>query len=374
MQTFEIDLLLEASSGGAARHVLDLFQLLDSRGWPVKLLVSPLRIDDISRSQIEGIEREKILLIPMRRSPHWTDVTAFITLRDYLLKAGGRHLIHAHSTKAGIIGAALSRYAHASIFTPHAYRGMDPTLSPWKAASLRAAESSFSRQFDVVIGVSQAECEYAIKLGIQPSRIRWVPNGVDSERIAFIAEGAKRSKKGPPVIGFVGRMTHQKNPALFLDAFSIILGKVTTATALVVGDGPLLEDMKSYAGARGIGDRIVWAGGASAIEEFGKMDVLVHTSGYESLPYILMEAMAASIPIVSIRNAGSSSLFDDSVSEYLVANNSAAELADRAVLFLSQSAASASLAETALKVVQRLSKDAMVDRIVEEYEALEMRN
>jgi len=140
---------------------------------------------------------------------------------------------------------------------------------------------------------------------------------------------------------------------------------------LIVGDGPLLEDMKSYAHAKGIGERIVWAGGVSAIEQFAKMDVLVHTSIYESLPYILMEAMAASVPIVSTRNDGSTSLFDSSVPAYLVASNSAAELADRTVYFLSKRSVSASLTEVAFKVVEKLSKSAMVDRIIEEYDALD---
>lgn len=371
MQTLEIDLLLEASSGGAARHVLDLFQQLDSRSWPVKLFVSPLRIDDISRPQIESIPKEKVFYLPMRRSPHWTDLQAFVTLREYLRKSSVRHLIHAHSTKAGIVGAALSRYAHGSVFTPHAYRGMDPTLGAWKKASLHTVEKALSRQFDVIIGVSQEECEYATKLGIPSSRVRWIPNGVDSSIIASIAQKSRMSKQDAPVIGFVGRMAHQKNPVLFLDTFSQILRTVTKATALIVGDGPLLETMKSYARAKGIGERIVWAGGISAIEQLGKMDVLVHTSRYESLPYILMEAMAASVPIVSIRNDGSSSLFDSSVPAYLVASNSATELADRVVYFLSQRAVSASLTEVAFKVVEKLSKSAMVDRIIEEYEALD---
>jgi glycosyltransferase involved in cell wall biosynthesis len=370
MEINEIDLLLEAASGGACRHTLDLYQHLEMRGWPVKLLLSPLRIDEVSRGEIERIPRDKIMFLPLKRSPHWTDIPAIVKLRRYFKSSGKRHLIHAHSTKAGILGAVLSRYTCGNVFTPHAYRGTDPTLRGWKSALVRSAERCFSQPYDVIIGVSEAECAYARGLGVPSSKLQLIPLGIDSTLIASVARKCKESKGNTLVIGFVGRMTYQKNPALFLDAFSIISRALTKATALLVGDGPLLDEMKSYARTLGISDRIVWAGGVSAIEQLGTMDLLIHTSRYESFGYILLEAAAASLPIVAVENDGSRAIFQERLPGYLVPSGTASDLAQRAIMFLSDSEKVCCSTECAVRIAQELSIDTMVDKITNEYEAI----
>lgn len=370
METDEIDLLLEAASGGAWRHTLDLFQNLELRGWPVKLILSPLRIDEISRVEVERLPPEKIMFLTLKRYPDWTDLSAIVRLRRYFNSSGKRHLIHAQSTKAGILGAALSRYTHGSIFTPHAYRGMDPTLCGWKSATIRAAERCISAPYDVIVGVSEAECVYARDLGVPSAKLRFIPNGIDSISIASAALKCKQSRKGALVIGFAGRMTYQKDPALFLDAFSLISKTLTEATALLVGDGPLLDEMKSYASRLGISDRIVWAGGVKLIDRLGAIDILIHTSRYESLPYVLLEAAAASIPIVAVANDGSRAILKDRLPDCLVSSGTACDLAKRAVMFLADSNKTRCLTECGVRIVRGLSIDTMVNKIANEYEAI----
>jgi glycosyltransferase involved in cell wall biosynthesis len=165
-------------------------------------------------------------------------------------------------------------------------------------------------------------------------------------------------------------MTYQKNPALFLDAFAIISKTLTDSSALVVGDGPLLGEMKAYAHKLGISERIIWAGAVSTIEWLGAMDMLIHTSRYESLPYILLEAAAAAIPIVAVANDGSHSIFHETIPEYVVSNGTAGNLAKRAITLLSNYEAVRHLTECGTRIAQELSIDTMVNKIIDEYEGL----
>jgi glycosyltransferase involved in cell wall biosynthesis len=337
----EVDLLLETGGGGSARHVLDLYAGLRKLGWNAHLILSMRRADRAFSAEVAAIPGEHVTYIDMRRSPHLSDISAIAALRRRLAGSGKRHLLHAHSTKAGMLGWALGDAAAGKVFTPHAYRGMDPSLKWYKGGGIRRAETIFSRGYDKIIAVSRDEEKYIASLGVAGERILYVPNGVDVEAIRkrIAGGGLSGKERSAPVIGFVGRLAYQKNPMQFLEAFKTVVERGVAARAMVVGDGPLRAGLMEAAAGHNLSHLIEWRGETPAVDELGRVDVAVHTSRYESFPYTLLEAAAAQVPIVAVENSGSQAILGELLPEAIIPRATPAAVADAIIELLQNGAA-----------------------------------
>lgn len=364
MRPLRVDIVLETGGGGSGRHVLDLFDGLIRRGHDARLVLSMLRADTAFAEEVARLPRERVIELPMRRAVGPGDVTAALALRRI---TRGRDLVHAHSTKAGIVGALASPGGPPRVLTPHAYRGMDETLAPWKAAAVRVAERALSAPYRRIIAVSPNELDYARdQLGIAPSRLVYVPNGID------VAKWAALARPRPPVgapytIGFVGRLAGQKNPLAFVEVLAGLVAAGEPVTARLVGDGPLREDIRALAAERGVARLIDHRGWVRGPETLEGIDVLVHTSHYESLPYGLLEAMAAGVLITPVANAGTRLLLSE-VYPDLPAPTDTAALTRQIIRLRHDADYAAAVAEASARVVANYSLDAMVDAIVALYQ------
>lgn len=364
MSPLRIDLVLESGGGGSGRHVLDLFEGLIRRGHDARLILSMLRADGSFSEEVAGLPADRVIDLPMHRSVGPGDLAAALALRGI---CRGRDLIHAHSTKAGIVGALASPGGPPMVLTPHAYRGMDETLASWKAAAIRAAERSFSAPYRRIIAVSPNELEYARdKLGLTPSRLTYIPNGINVATWAALAR-PRPPAAAPYVIGFVGRLAGQKNPLAFVEVLANLVTAGEPVTAKIVGDGPLLDEIKALAAERGVADRIDCRGWVRGLETLDGIDVLVHTSHYESLPYGLLEAMAAAVPIAAAANAGTELLLSQ-VYPTLPSPNDSEALTQQVLRLRHDTGYAFAAAEASSRVVAAYSLDAMVETVIALYE------
>lgn len=306
MTRTKVNLVLECGGGGAARHVLDLYHALKARGWSVRLVVSLARADRLFIEELRQVRPLDVARIDVKRYPHPSDLFALRELRHLTNPAGGFSIVHAHSTKAGMLARGLRGERVATLFTPHAFRGMDPEVSGLRRLALRQAERMIASTYDRVIAVSRAEFDYARALGLRAESLRHIPNGLDVQALLDQQPSAARRPPGPPyLIGFVGRLVHQKNPEAFLRIFGQLLQRGLDARAVVIGDGPRQPELERMCRAAGIADHVQFRGAINAAPLLGELDVLLHTSRYESLPYVLLEALGARVPVVAVDNAGS---------------------------------------------------------------------
>ncbi len=364
MRSLRVDLVLESGGGGSGRHVLDLFDGLLRRGHDARLVLSMLRADSAFAEEVATLPPDRVIDLPMRRSVGPGDLGAGLALRRI---SSGRDLIHAHSTKAGIVGAIASPGGLPMVLTPHAYRGMDDTLAGWKAAAIGLAERTLSAPYRRIIAVSPNELDYARdRLGIAPARLTYIPNGIDVAKWAALAM-PKPPAGAPYTIGFVGRLADQKNPLAFVEVLACLVGAGEPVKATIVGDGPLLGDVKSLAADRDVAHRINFRGWVRGPETLEGIDVLVHTSNYESLPYGLLEAMAAGVPIAPVANAGTRLLLSG-VYPNLPSPNAAEALAEQILRLRHDVRYATATAEASARVVAGYSLDSMVDAIVDLYE------
>ena len=165
------------------------------------------------------------------------------------------------------------------------FRWIQPLTVPiWKGAAGTTAVSSF------VAGL--AEKAY----GILPKIIL---NGME------LPAPPALDPHEPTRLLMVGRMSVQKNPLLAVQALGLL--KDLSWHCTMIGDGPLLSDVKSEAARLGLEDRIDFQGWASAEEvsvAMGKSDMLLIPSLSEGLPMVAVEAMAHGLAIVGSRIGG----------------------------------------------------------------------
>ncbi len=366
----KVYLLLETGGGGAGRHVLDLYNGLTANGWNVHLLLSTSRMDAAFTKEIAALPQETITRFELHRSPHLSDIQVIRRLRRIVRQEKCAVILHAHSTKAGLVAWAVRGRTACRIFTPHAYPCMDPGRSRRQVPLLRCVEKLFSKPFEGIIAVSEDEQKYTATLGICPDRIHQISNGVDADSVRrqAVAGYVPRRGKGP-VLGFLGRLVEQKNPTLFVETLADMVQRGHDATALVVGDGPLRATMQQAAESLGVNGRIRWMGAVPGLPQLQNMDVMLHTSISESLPYSLLEAVAAGVPVVATSNPGSRGVFAELLPELLVPCGTPQGLVDTIVAVLHDDALRENIRERYPLISERYSTRDMVRKTAEVYQS-----
>jgi glycosyltransferase involved in cell wall biosynthesis len=129
-------------------------------------------------------------------------------------------------------------------------------------------------------------------------RLRYIPNGVDCARFAKTADWEFAAGQGiardAPIVGAVGGLRVEKNLPRLLEAFSIVVAKAP-AQLVIVGDGPLMRELKDITAARGLSGHVTFTGATPTPERFLPLfSVFALSSDTEQMPLSILEAMAAS--------------------------------------------------------------------------------
>jgi glycosyltransferase involved in cell wall biosynthesis len=156
------------------------------------------------------------------------------------------------------------------------------------------------------------------------SKLHIVHCGVDPSRYA-----PQPAKAGLQAL-FVGRLAGVKGVPILIDAMARLADKHPDLTLRLVGDGPDRKALETDVARRGLQDRIVFLGyrsQAEVAEDLSQTDVFVLPSFAEGVPVVLMEAMAAQVPVLTTRIAGVPELVEDGVSGHLVSPGDVAAFA-----------------------------------------------
>lgn len=156
-------------------------------------------------------------------------------------------------------------------------------------------------QADHVVAVSQALAEKAVELGANRDTIHVVPNGVDSELFRPAEKVHCRILLSLPqdrhIVLFVGRLVDIKDPLTILDALA---GMDQSATLVMVGDGPLREDIQRRAASLGLAGRLIMAGDQPLAQVplyMASADCLCLASRAEGSPNVVREALCCGLPV-----------------------------------------------------------------------------
>lgn len=255
--------------------------------------VRPIRIDKLSR---------RISFLADLKS-WWRLIRIFRRERPVIL--------HTHTAKAGTLGRLAAMVTGVPVrvhtFHGHVFSGY---FSFVLTRVFLAIERFLARHTDCIIAISDSQRnELVATYKIAPARkVVTIPLGFDLERFLRIdidgREGSIRAAAGchgnATLVGWIGRMTAIKDPALFLESAARIHAALPSAQFVMVGDGDLRQDCEARIRREGIDGRVALAGWKrDLISVYADLDLLLLTSINEGTPLALLEAMASGRPFVA---------------------------------------------------------------------------
>ena len=299
--------ILEATEGGTREHFRQISTYPDRDRFELTFVVSPLRepsfAQDVAKMRALGHE---VVLIPMRRAVRpLADTVACLRILRFLARRRF-DIVHTHSSKAGILGRVAAWLAGVPvvIHTPHVLPFEQRT--GWLARGIyRWAELLAGRLSTRLVALSAYEKRLMIRTGIaRPWQVQIIHNGVElREPMSASARRAKRRELSLSpdafVVGCVGRLVEQKGHVHLIRAARQVVDGVPNAVFLIAGDGPLRGELCAEAARLGLADRIRFLGQREDVPELMEVfDVFGLPSLWEAMPYTILEAMAAGLPVV----------------------------------------------------------------------------
>ncbi len=229
-----------------------------------------------------------------------------------LMRRARPHIVHASSSKAGVLGRVAAWLAGVPIrvFTVH---GWAFTASQgFEARLYRLAERAVRLLTTTTICVSESERAAGIEARTcDAARSVVIRTGIDGT-----SRPRARPADGVPVIVSVGRLQAPKDITTLLRALALVRG---TYNALVVGDGPELRTVKEERRRLGLGEVVRLAGERDDVPAIlASSHVFVLSSRSEALPVSILEAMAAGLPVVASQVGGVPELVVDGQTGLLV--------------------------------------------------------
>ncbi len=287
-------------------------------------------------------------------------------------------VVHTHGYRADVVaGTTARRLGLPTVTTAHGRTG-----GGWKNRFYEWLQRRARRAFDAVVAVSGRMEEALRGEGIDAGRLHrvrnaWRPPGgllgraEARQALGLEADGA--------VVGWVGRLSREKGPDVLVEAIAALEEAVGEGglppprepfRVAVLGEGPLLPELRARAGALGVEARIRWLGRVEdADRHFRAFDAFALSSRTEGTPMALFEAMEAGVPVVATRVGGVPEVVSDEEA-VLVPPDDPAALARALASLLADPAAAAARAERARRVLrERFGPEAWVRRYDAVYEA-----
>jgi glycosyltransferase involved in cell wall biosynthesis len=241
-------------------------------------------------------------------------------------KAKSIDILHSHGYKGNILAGLIPKFVRKLplICTVHGWTNTSPmsklALYEWLDRRLQCYK-------DAVVAVNKLLLEdtrlttakisadrlFVVNNGIDPDPE--VGNAADTEEHLRIRDFTREGF----IIGAIGRLSREKAYAHLLEATALLHNDGHNVRLVLVGDGPLYDELNQKAAALGIADIVLFAGYLANASQFLRyFNVLAISSLSEGLPITLLEAMRARIPVVSTRVGGIADVISDGKSGLLV--------------------------------------------------------
>ncbi len=293
--------------GGAQKYVRELAESLNPQKFQVKVLMG-------------GKNGLRFLSNSIR--PYFLFVNDLLALLElvFIFRREKPDIIHLNSSKAGVIGAMAAKFAGVPrvIFTAHGWVFNPSNRLSWLRRRFYVLLHKIAARFqDAIISVSDYDSQLAIQNRIaQPEKLVTVYNGIAPINFIGRSEARRVLKKitGAPVdeksvwIGSVGRLVVEKDYGTFLEAAALL----PNANFFIIGSGYELLKLRARIKKLGLGNRCFIAEKLAPAAPYLKaFDVFLLTSIKEGLPYTMLEAMAADVPIIVTRVGGMTEIVQD---------------------------------------------------------------
>ncbi len=361
--------VLRAPVGGLFRHVCDLALEQTARGHQVGVIADRTTGGERAESALAALAAKLALgvsRIPMSRHAGFSDFAAvrYVASHARQLKAA---VVHGHGAKGGAY-ARLGNHPALRVYTPHGGSLHFSRANPIGFVYL-SVEAMLLKKTDLALFESEyAKTAFEEKIGAPSGVSAVVHNGVRPEEF----EPAQPAPDAADVL-FVGELRKLKGVDVLIEALSLLHSRGETLSAVIVGDGPDREAFMALAKSRNLDRQVKFSGAMPARSAFAKGKLLAVPSRAESLPYIVLEAIAAGLPVIASKVGGIPEIFGSDANA-LVMPGDAQALAD-AIHAQRQMGTSAQSGHLRTRVSELFTVSAMTGGVLAAYErALGARN
>jgi len=308
--------VLRAPVGGLFRHVCDRALEQTARGHAVGVIADKTSGGDAAERTLSALTNKLhfgVSRIPMSRHAGPSDLAAisYVATHARQLQAA---VVHGHGAKGGAF-ARLSGGSALRVYTPHGGSLHFSRANPVGFAYL-SAEKILLKKTDLALFESEyAKTVFERKIGT-PGTSAVVHNGLRPEEFEPVKPEASTAD-----IVFVGELRKLKGVDVLIEAIALLKNRGKTLRAIIAGDGPDRAAFVSLAKERGLENAVEFPGAVPARNAFAKGRMLVAPSRAESLPYILLEAIAADMPVITTNVGGIPEIFGPDAAALLPAGN-----------------------------------------------------
>jgi glycosyltransferase involved in cell wall biosynthesis len=356
---------VRAPVGGIFRHILDLANGQADRGHHVGIIADSLTGGERAEAALKEIApRLKLGVhrLAIHREPFPTDILVWAHFM-LLIRRLKPDVLHGHGAKAGVF----IRMRHRSknnirVYTPHG-GSLHYPLNTLKGAFYSRLERVLMNSTDLFLFESAfARNTYQRTIGIPKGLVRCVFNGVTADEFDPIAKASDATD-----VVYVGEFRHIKGADLLIDAVARLRADGKPVTLTLAGDGEELAALRVRVQKLGLTEAVRFIGHVKARYGFSKGSVLVVPSRGDSMPYVVIEAAAAGIPMVAANVGGIPEIFG-SHADALFAPNIVGAMADAIETALDDPDAALVRAKSLReRVLIHFSQKAMVEGVLAGY-------
>lgn len=285
-------------------------------------------------------------------------------------------LIHSHCQFGDVAAILIARRLHPKAMLRTVHNEKEWPKRPWRRWLL--TDAVYPLFFQQEVGVSQRvrdNLRHRLTARLLGRESLCIYNAIDLNRFrSSKAQGMREKKRQElrlpleePMVITVGRLTRQKGYVFLLQAASIVLQEIPSIRFVIVGEGELEEELRSTAEELGIEHAILFTGSRQDVEALlHAADLFVSSSLWEGLPTVILESMAAKLPVVATDVSGTRELVQDRDTGILVSPGNSQALARAIAGVLQQREHVTKMTETAYRRVREFS----IASVARQYEGI----
>jgi len=357
---------VRAPVGGIVRHILDLANGQADRGHHVGIVADRLtggERADAALAEIAPRLKLGVRRVAIHRQPHPADFLVWARFMHLIWRLKP-DIVHGHGAKAGaFVRMRGSSRRSIRVYTPHG-GSLHYPRETWKGAFYSRLERVLMNNTDLFLFESAfARNTYQRMIGTPKKElVRCVFNGVTAEEFEPVVPASDATD-----LVYVGEFRHIKGADLLIDAVAQLRAHGKAITLTLAGDGEEMGSLKAQVDRHGLGRAIRFIGHVKARQGFSKGKLLVVPSRGDSMPYVVIEAAAAGIPMIAANVGGIPEIFETHI-EALFAPNSAVAMANAIETSLEGTAAAAARAKALReRILMHFSQKAMVEGVMAGY-------
>jgi 1,2-diacylglycerol 3-alpha-glucosyltransferase len=244
----------------------------------------------------------------------------------------------------------------------------------WSRAAMIWHMRRYYSACDGVVVPSEVAGELLRSYGIS-NRIEVIATGVEAPDLLGAGKEEVRAQYGipqdAPLLAYVGRLAVEKNLGLLMDSFQEVGRRIPRATLIVVGDGPMLRDLRAGVKSNGLGGQVFFTGGLPQKKVWDILraaDLFAFPSSTETQGLAICEALSTGLPCVVVNEGGSREVVEDGEDGLLVPSDTQA-FTSAIIELLTDERRRMQMSRRALELCKQFSRAHMADEFEAFYQS-----